>query len=64
MPKQPRSFSLDEDIADILSERDDINPSAVVNQFLRQYLAGGLNAGGLEDSFVYLKQQIRVVAFR
>lgn len=41
MPKKPRSFSLDEDIDEILSQRDDINASAAVNQFLRQYVASG-----------------------
>jgi len=41
MGKQPRSFSVDEDLAELLSERDDINASAVVNKFLREYLAGG-----------------------
>jgi len=39
--KKVTSFSLDEDIADLLSERDDLNKSAIVNQFLREYLAGG-----------------------
>jgi len=41
MGKQPRSFSVDEDLDELLSERDDINASAVVNKFLREYLAGG-----------------------
>jgi len=41
MSKQPRSFSVDEDIDETLSERDDINASGAVNTFLREYLAGG-----------------------
>lgn len=41
MPKKPRSFSIDEDVNEMLSERDDINASAVVNKFLREYVAGG-----------------------
>jgi chromosome segregation ATPase len=39
--KQPRSFSIDQDVADMLAERDDLNASAVVNKFLREYVAGG-----------------------
>jgi chromosome segregation ATPase len=39
--KQPRSFSVDEDVAEMLAERDDLNASAVVNKFLREYVAGG-----------------------
>lgn len=41
VPKRPRSFSIDEDVNELLSERDDINASAVVNKFLREYVAGG-----------------------
>jgi len=39
--KQPRSFSVDEELVEMLSERDDINASGAVNTFLREYLAGG-----------------------
>jgi septal ring factor EnvC (AmiA/AmiB activator) len=39
--KSPRSFSIDEDLDELLSEREDINASAVVNSFLREYVAGG-----------------------
>jgi len=39
--KQPRSFSIDEDVAEVLSERDDINASGVVNQFLREFISNG-----------------------
>jgi predicted RNase H-like nuclease (RuvC/YqgF family) len=41
MGKSPRSFSIDEDLDELLSQRDDINASAVVNSFLREYVAGG-----------------------
>jgi septal ring factor EnvC (AmiA/AmiB activator) len=41
MGKSPRSFSIDEDLDELLSEREDINASAVVNSFLREYVAGG-----------------------
>jgi len=37
--KKARSFSVDEDVVDELSARDDMNASAVVNNFLRDYLA-------------------------
>jgi septal ring factor EnvC (AmiA/AmiB activator) len=39
--KKPRSFSIDEDVAEILAQREDVNASAAVNQFLRQYVASG-----------------------
>lgn len=39
MPKQPRSFSVDEEIIETLQRRDDVNASGAVNQFLKQYLA-------------------------
>jgi len=39
--KTPRSFTIDEDIAEALSERDDINASGVVNDFLREFVSGG-----------------------
>lgn len=41
MSKTPRSFSIDDDLAELLSERDDINASAAVNTFLREYVGGG-----------------------
>ena len=41
MGKSPRSFSIDEDLDNLLSEREDINASAVVNSLLREYVAGG-----------------------
>jgi len=44
MSKKPRSFSIDEELADTLSERDDLNPSGAVNTFLREYLSGGRGA--------------------
>jgi len=36
--KKPRSFTIDEDIAEELSKREDINASAVVNNYLREFL--------------------------
>jgi len=44
MTKEPRSFSIDEDLNELLSERDDLNASGAVNSFLREYLAGGRGA--------------------
>lgn len=41
MTKVARSFSIEEDIAELLSDREDINASAVVNSYLREYIAGG-----------------------
>lgn len=41
MGKTPRSFSIDEDVDELLGNRDDINASGLVNQFLRDYVAGG-----------------------
>lgn len=41
MAKDRRSFSIDEDVASQLSHREDLNASAVVNEFLREYLAAG-----------------------
>lgn len=41
MGKKVKSFSVDEDVANLLSERDDLNASAVVNKFLREYVAEG-----------------------
>jgi len=42
--KKARSFSIDEHIDELLRERDDLNPSSVVNEFLREYLADGRGA--------------------
>lgn len=39
--KVARSFSIDEDIKELLSEKDDLNPSAAVNEFLREFVASG-----------------------
>lgn len=41
MSKKPRSFSIDRDINEILKSRDDLNASAAVNNFLRQYVSSG-----------------------
>jgi len=64
--KQPRSFSIDEDVNELLSERDDINASAVVNKFLREYVAGGrgeeaaleIRLNELDDEIADLEKQL------
>lgn len=38
MSKKTKSFSVDEDVAEELSERGEINASAVVNNYLREFL--------------------------
>lgn len=38
MSKKPQSFSIDEDIKEELEHRDDLNASAVVNNYLREFL--------------------------
>lgn len=44
MGKSSRSFSIDDDLADRLSSRQDMNASAVVNSLLRDYLEAGRSA--------------------
>lgn len=39
MSKKPRSFTIDEDLDAELRERDDVNASGLVNNYLREYLA-------------------------
>ena len=39
--KTTRSFSIDESLDELIKERDGLNTSAVVNQFLREFLADG-----------------------
>lgn len=39
--KKRRSFTIDRDVAGQLSNREEMNASAVVNELLRQYLAHG-----------------------
>lgn len=41
MGKETRSFSIDDDVDSQLDHRQDLNASAVVNEFLREYLAAG-----------------------
>lgn len=41
MGKESRSFSIDETVDDELRNRPDLNPSAAVNKFLKEYLRGG-----------------------
>jgi chromosome segregation ATPase len=40
MSKKPRSISIDEDLDERLRERN-VNVSAVINEFLREYFVGG-----------------------
>jgi septal ring factor EnvC (AmiA/AmiB activator) len=59
MGKSPRSFSIDEDINELLSNREDINASAVVNSFLREYVAGGRGKeAALETRIQQLDEEI------
>jgi len=59
MPKKPRSFSIDEDVAEILSDRDDVNASAAVNKFLREFLTSGRGAeAALEVRLSQLDEEI------
>jgi len=37
--KEPRSFSIDPDVKEELQHREDINASAVVNSYLREFLS-------------------------
>lgn len=39
MTKKPRSFSIEEDLIEQLSKREDVNASGAVNEFLKQYLS-------------------------
>lgn len=67
MPKTPRSFSIDEDVDELLADRDDINASGLVNQFLRDYIAGGkgkeaaleLRLDALDEEIADLEQELR-----
>lgn len=59
MGKSPRSFSIDEDLDELLSNREDINASAVVNNFLREYIAGGKGTeAALEARIQQLDEEI------
>jgi len=59
MGKSPRSFSIDDDIDELLSNREDINASAVVNNFLREYVAGGRGKeAALETRIQQLDEEI------
>lgn len=67
MPKTPRSFSIDEDVDELLANRDDINASGLVNQFLRDYVAGGkgkeaaleLRLDALDEDISELETELR-----
>ena len=41
MSKKPRSFTVDEELHELLKQREDLNASAAVNTFLREYLSSG-----------------------
>jgi len=66
MSKKPRSFSVDEDIVEILSDRDDLNASAAVNTFLREYVTSGkgeeaaleLRLGQLDEAISDLESEL------
>jgi septal ring factor EnvC (AmiA/AmiB activator) len=59
MGKSPRSFSIDDDLDRLLSDREDINASAVVNNFLREYIAGGKGTeAALETRIQQLDEEI------
>jgi chromosome segregation ATPase len=59
MPKRPRSFSIDEDLAEILAERDEMNASAAVNKFLREFVSGGRGSeAALEVRLSQLDEEI------
>jgi septal ring factor EnvC (AmiA/AmiB activator) len=59
MGKSPRSFSIDDDLDELLSNREDINASAVVNNFLREYVAGGKGTeAALEARIQQLDEEI------
>jgi septal ring factor EnvC (AmiA/AmiB activator) len=50
MGKEPRSFSIDEDLNELLKQRRDINASALVNSFLREYVTEGKGREAALDS--------------
>ena len=57
--KKTRSFTVDEELDELLRERDDINASSVVNSFLREYLAAGRgNEAALETRLKELDDKI------
>lgn len=57
--KKRRSFSIDEDVASQLTDRENLNASGVVNELLRQYLAQGESAdAGLQMRLKDLDREI------
>jgi chromosome segregation ATPase len=59
VPKRPRSFSIDEDLVEILGERDEMNASAAVNKFLREFVSGGRGSeAALEVRLSQLDEEI------
>jgi predicted nuclease with TOPRIM domain len=53
MSKKPRSFSIDEDIDKLLSNKKELNASAAVNTFLREYV----NSGKGEEAALEIRLQ-------
>jgi len=59
MSKQPRSFSIDEEVAEALTRREDVNASGAVNSFLKKYLASDRGReAALEVRLSQLDEQI------
>jgi uncharacterized coiled-coil protein SlyX len=59
MTKSPRSFSIDEDLNELLKQREDINASALVNSFLREYVTQGKGKeAALESRLSELDDQV------
>lgn len=57
--KVARSFSIDEDLKELLAEKDDLNPSAAVNEFLREFIGSGRGAeAALEVRLDQLDEEI------
>lgn len=56
MGKSRRSFSLDEDLHDLMKDREDVNWSGVVEQFLREFVASGQ---GTEAALSVRAEQVR-----
>lgn len=60
MGKKPRSFTVDEEIAEELSARSDLNASGIVNEFLREYL--DTSADNQAEAMVrQIKREIREI---
>lgn len=53
--KEVRSFTVEPEIADRMRERDDVNWSSVISQFLQEFIASGQST---EAALAVRKQQI------